>query len=49
MTDCPACAAKRLHTDEELAAHKYVGHGFTPDTGWTHKDLKPKVMEVVKP
>ena len=38
---CEACAAFRLHTEEELAAfHPYARHGYTRETGWTHPDLE---------
>lgn len=40
MTDCAACQAKRCHTAEEWANHPLAGHGFTPETGWTHPEAQ---------
>lgn len=38
--NCPACIARRCHTAEENREHHpRTGHGFTPETGWTHPDL----------
>lgn len=39
VPDCPACAAKTLHTAEDWLNHPYAGHGYTREWGWTHKDL----------
>ncbi len=40
---CHACEEKRIHTQEEWKkAHPYKGHGYSPETGWTHPDLGPK-------
>lgn len=39
-TPCPACESKRTHTDEEWKNHPLAGHGFTPETGWTHPDAE---------
>jgi hypothetical protein len=37
---CPACIDKRRHNEVEIATyHPYSGHGFAPETGWTHPDL----------
>lgn len=39
---CPACIEGRLHTPaENQQHHPHTGHGFTPETGWTHPDLDP--------
>ncbi len=38
--DCGACLTKQLHTGFQWQTfHPYAGHGFTPEQGWTHKDL----------
>lgn len=38
---CPACAEKRLHTEEDWQQyHPYRGHGYTK--GWSHPGLEPK-------
>jgi hypothetical protein len=37
-TDCPACAAKRVHTPEEWKLHPMAGHGCY-DGKWSHPDL----------
>lgn len=38
---CPACQARRTHTEEEWRNHPYRGHGYSTQTGYTHPDLKP--------
>lgn len=39
---CPACIAKRLHSESEWEAfHPMRGHGYTREQGWTHPALKP--------
>lgn len=38
---CPACAARRLHSAEDLRLyHPYAGHGWN-GSSWTHPDLEP--------
>lgn len=38
---CPACTARRFHTDKERADfHPLAGHGYTKEQGWTHPDAK---------
>lgn len=40
---CPACEAKRQHTEAELKTyHPLAGHGYTSESGWTHVSLEPK-------
>lgn len=40
--NCGACIAQRVHDNAEWAYfHPMAGHGFTPETGWTHADLLP--------
>lgn len=43
LFECPACAAKTRHTADEWRLHPYRGHGYAPELGWTHLDLKPKM------
>lgn len=38
--ECPACVAQRLHTEQEHRYHPLMGHGFSPETGWTHPEAK---------
>lgn len=40
MTDCGACQAQRCHSPQEWANHPLAGHGFTPETGWTHPEAQ---------
>jgi hypothetical protein len=37
---CPACDAKRLHSEEEWKNHPLRGHGYTKEQGWSHPALK---------
>ncbi len=37
MTNCPACAERRVHTEADWANHPLCGHGFTLETGWTYE------------
>jgi len=37
---CKACRDKRNHTKVEWRNHPLAGHGFTPETGWTHPEAK---------
>lgn len=42
--NCPACLAKRLHTEPEWAEHHpFNRHGYTRESKWTHPDLDAKV------
>jgi hypothetical protein len=38
LSACPACVAKRVHTDEEWKLHPMRGHGCY-DGRWTHPAL----------
>lgn len=39
--ECPACAARRVHTDlERTIYHPLAGHGYTKEQGWTHPTAK---------
>ncbi len=38
--DCPACVAKTLHAEEDWLKHPLNRHGYSPESGWTHPDLK---------
>ena len=43
---CPACSDKRIHSrEEEEQFHPYAGHGYTPETGWTHLSLAVEAKE----
>lgn len=37
--ECPACVARCRHNDETWKHHPYAGHGYSPETRWTHPDL----------
>lgn len=38
---CKACRDKRCHTNVEWRRfHPLAGHGFTPETGWTHPEAE---------
>ena len=37
---CPACLARRLHTEEEWKNHPYRTHGYTKEQGYTYEKLK---------
>jgi len=36
---CPACEHHDIHFQEDWLYHPHAGHGFTPESGWTHPDL----------
>jgi hypothetical protein len=37
---CPACQDKRLHTVREWTEfHRFAGHGYVENVGWTHPEL----------
>lgn len=38
--DCPACVEQRTHDAVEWALHPLAGHGFSPESGWTHEELR---------
>lgn len=39
-SDCIACQEKRQHTVKEYKQyHPLAGHGYTPESGWTHPDI----------
>ena len=41
MTTCKACRDRRCHTElEKRKFHPLMGHGFTPETGWTHPEAE---------
>jgi hypothetical protein len=41
MPGCKACRDKRLHTSlERRKFHPLAGHGYTPETGWTHPEAE---------
>jgi len=41
MTICKACRDRRCHTElEKRKFHPLMGHGYTPETGWTHPDAE---------
>lgn len=40
MIDCAACQERRCHTAEEWKNHPLAGHGYTPETGWTHPEAQ---------
>ena len=37
---CKACRDHRCHTKVEWRNHPLAGHGFTPETGWTHPEAE---------
>ena len=37
---CAACREQRTHTPAEWKNHPLAGHGFTPETGWSHSEAK---------
>lgn len=38
---CKACRDKRCHTKVEWRDfHPLAGHGYTPETGWTHPEAE---------
>lgn len=41
QTYCPACQRKAVHDSMSWSFHRFAGHGFTLESGWTHPDLKP--------
>ncbi len=43
--NCKACRDHRCHTKVEWRNHPLAGHGFTPETGWTHPDAKRLSIE----
>jgi hypothetical protein len=41
MTICKACRDKRNHTElEKRKFHPLMGHGYTPETGWTNPEAE---------
>ena len=39
--DCAACVANLLHSlDQKALYHPLSGHGFSPETKWTHDLLR---------
>lgn len=42
QTYCPACQRKAVHDPMSWSFHRFAGHGFTLESGWTHADLKPR-------
>jgi hypothetical protein len=41
MTICKACRDRRCHTElEKRKFHPLMGHGYAPETGWTHPEAK---------
>ncbi len=40
MSVCKACRDHCCHTKVEWRNHPLAGHGFTPETGWTHPEAK---------
>ena len=49
--DCPACEAKRRHSDDEWKQfHPFAGQGFTHGQGWqgwSHPDLAAEAKSKV--
>ena len=37
---CKACRDRRCHTKVEWRNHPLAGHGYTPETGWTHPEAE---------
>ena len=40
MSDCSACTAKRIHTEDDWKNHPLARHGFVKEHGFTSEGAK---------
>lgn len=46
IVDCTACTLGVVHNAYEVRVyHPFAGHGYSPETGWTHPDLEKEAKE----
>lgn len=46
--DCPACVEQWTHDAVEWVLHPLAGHGFSPESGWTHEELRKGKVKLLE-